>query len=268
VATCESLGEQEVFQNCPDVTACPVDGEWTDWNPWGDCNSSCGPDGKRSRTRGYEPGRHGGQPKPDGDQEEKESCNTDVPCPVAATWTWGEWSSCDINCRRGYDGYGGVRTRNNTCQEEENRHEYLNCDYAPKEGWQDTQRPCPGITRCPSLSRVEAYVSDVTDGGTDDSVYLSLRNGNTGEQCKTNVLDSKGNSWYRGYWEKYNNEWKELDPCGGFYPKAGSFQFSLTKGGIDGVAIDQLHLWFGDKKYSWSGQAQFFDADDIWKFMN
>ena len=177
-----------------------------------------------------------------------------------------------------------MRTRNRTCQEEEPRHEYLNCDFAPKGGWQDTERPCPGITQCeywgsakkidlydisgPPLSYVEAYVSNVYEACTDDSVYLSLRNGNTGEQCQTNVLDSRGNSWSRGSWEKYNNEWNELDPCGGFYPVDGSFQFSLSKAGIDGVAISQLHLWFGDKKYSWSGQPQFFDADHIWMFMN
>ena len=116
----------------------------------------------------------------------------------------------------------------------------------------------------PSLNYLAAEVSDTFEAGTDHSVYMKLRNNvGTGEQCKTDVLDSPGNSWSRGYWEEYTNEKGELDPCGGFYPVDGKLQFTLD--GYIGVSLDKVELQFGRKKYFWSGNAEYWGGKDNWQ---
>jgi hypothetical protein len=126
---------------------------------------------------------------------------------------------------------------------------------------EDVQRPCPGLKKCPSLNYVEAFLSNVQWAGTDDSVYLKLRNTGTGEQCTTGELDSAGNSWWTNTWEVYKNRYGELNPCSGFYPVDGEFVFTF-KMGSDAISLDKISIDFGEKRYSWSGRAWFQDGDN------
>ena len=65
---------------------------------------------------------------------------------VAATWQWGEWSSCDQTCYYP-DGSRGIRSRENQCTEGSPVHEFLNCKYPPG-GLKDIQMGCPGLPKC------------------------------------------------------------------------------------------------------------------------
>ena len=110
-------------------------------------------------------------------------------------------------------------------------------------------------------------MSGLTSSGTDDSVYLKLMNSGSDEQCKTNVLDSAGNSWATGTWDTYTNKYEELDPCKGFYPAEGNLLFTFEMSGNDALSLDSLIVEFGNKVFSWSGQ-QWFENEDEWRSLN
>ncbi|CAC5422199.1 Coadhesin,Thrombospondin-1,Mucin-like protein,Hemicentin-1,Adhesion G protein-coupled receptor B3 [Mytilus coruscus] len=91
------------------VTACPINGNWTEWSLWSDCYLTCGLDGGRYRTRTCDnpaPANNGRGCS--GSGSEKEQCNL-TDCPINGNWTeWSLWSGCSLTC--GLDG-GRYRTR-------------------------------------------------------------------------------------------------------------------------------------------------------------
>jgi len=148
VQTCENLGGVKMYKPC-DINACPVAAKWREWGQWTSCSATCS-GGIRRRERGFREGRNGADPKPTGDQYEEEACGEGA-CPAPAQWTWSEWGACDITCYKP-DGHRGVRTRSNSCEESSPRHDTLNCDYPPG-GFEQTDRPCPGLPQCPTPPR-------------------------------------------------------------------------------------------------------------------
>ncbi|XP_013411295.1 uncharacterized protein LOC106174328 isoform X9 [Lingula anatina] len=107
-ATCPGTDTAQRFCNTAD---CPVDGQWSDWTDWGNCNATCG-GGTQRRVRSCSQPQFGGVQcvgAPPFDQEEYQSCNNQ-PCPVDGNWTpWGAWSTCPVTCG------GGTQQRQRTC---------------------------------------------------------------------------------------------------------------------------------------------------------
>lgn len=96
-------------ENCTNPTKCPIDGGWTDWAAWSDCDETCG-GGYQVRIRrcANPPPYYNGKPCSGSDIQTQE-CNKD-PCPVNGNWTaWFPWSSCSVSCGT------GTQSRLRTC---------------------------------------------------------------------------------------------------------------------------------------------------------
>ncbi|XP_053396764.1 SCO-spondin-like isoform X2 [Mercenaria mercenaria] len=92
------------------ITACPVDGGYTDWSAWTACTKTCGGGSRgRSRTCTNPTPQNDGLPC-NGSSSQTEDCNTNT-CPVDGGWSlWSDWDTCSKSC-----GGGGYQSRNRTC---------------------------------------------------------------------------------------------------------------------------------------------------------
>jgi len=101
-------GSLEETEAC-NVKPCPVDGGFSDWTAFSECDKTCGPGTKkRTRTCSNPPPSHGGK-NCEGPPEEVQECNL-KPCPVDGGFTeWSEFDACDKTCG------GGVQTRKRSC---------------------------------------------------------------------------------------------------------------------------------------------------------
>mmetsp|Transcript_126555 Transcript_126555/g.300570 ORF Transcript_126555/g.300570 Transcript_126555/m.300570 type:complete len:1475 (-) Transcript_126555:127-4551(-) len=83
-----------------DVGICPVDCQWTTWEPWTTCSRSCN-GGSYTRKR-YEKvaSAHGGKACV-GAADEDGVCNVEG-CPVDCKWVpWSDWAGCSASCGSG-----------------------------------------------------------------------------------------------------------------------------------------------------------------------
>ncbi|NXF12445.1 HMCN1 protein, partial [Smithornis capensis] len=93
------------------VRPCPVDGEWSPWQPWGPCSASCGK-GTQSRVRlcSSPAPAHGGA-RCRGPDTQLQLCHRRR-CPVDGKWAmWSSWSACSVSCG------GGSRQRSRLCSD-------------------------------------------------------------------------------------------------------------------------------------------------------
>ncbi|XP_045165423.2 coadhesin-like [Mercenaria mercenaria] len=104
---CEGISSQT--ENCTNPTFCPIDGGWTEWEEWSQCDKSCDLGYQvRLRRCANPPPYYNGKPC-DGKDIEPRECNKD-PCPVNGNWTnWFPWSPCSVSCGT------GTKSRLRTC---------------------------------------------------------------------------------------------------------------------------------------------------------
>ncbi|KAL8608110.1 hypothetical protein ACOMHN_016565 [Nucella lapillus] len=93
----DCVGERRESASCQ-LTPCPEDGEWGNWQKWSSCSVSCGA-GQRQRQRPCDnpAPQPGGRPC-HGDARQTEQCSSG-PCPIAGLWgSWEPWGPCSLSC--------------------------------------------------------------------------------------------------------------------------------------------------------------------------
>ncbi|XP_067938990.1 coadhesin-like [Watersipora subatra] len=88
---------------------CPVDGNWSEWGPYGYCSVECG-QGTKTRHRSCDsPAPAYGGDDCYGSDKDSTYCHASA-CPVDGSWSsWDSWSSCSGECGEGY------RVRSRSC---------------------------------------------------------------------------------------------------------------------------------------------------------
>ncbi|KAK7094973.1 hypothetical protein V1264_006443 [Littorina saxatilis] len=132
-------GDAVQFDLCNDGP-CPIDGGFSQWEPWGPCSLSCGV-GYRQRERQCN------NPRPQygglsclGSGVEQQPCRNQE-CAVDGNWgSWLSWSQCSLSCG------GGIRSRQRRCDNprpqfggtecmgSETQRDYCNNDPCPVHG--------------------------------------------------------------------------------------------------------------------------------------
>ncbi|XP_022796325.1 A disintegrin and metalloproteinase with thrombospondin motifs adt-1-like [Stylophora pistillata] len=107
---CDELGPANQTQECnPDP--CPIDGNYTEWSEWSECDVNCG-GGVQSRSRtctNPSPKNGGNNCEGLGPTNDTQACNPD-PCSIDGNYTeWSEWPECSATCG------GGLQNRTRNC---------------------------------------------------------------------------------------------------------------------------------------------------------
>ncbi|XP_068096243.1 hemicentin-1 isoform X2 [Hyperolius riggenbachi] len=209
--TCEGKAVDTAVCN---TKACPVDGKWSAWKPWGPCSKTCGK-GTQKRIRLCNnplPSFDGSLCK--GEDTQTQMCN-DRHCPVDGKWSaWGSWTPCSLSCG------GGLRQRSRECSSpapqygghkckgKNYENELCNEDLCPIHGnwgpwssWGTCSRTCNGGQRKRYRSCDSPAPSNNGRGcsGTDTEIH----------KCNTELCPVDGN-W--GPWEAWS---KCSVSCGG-----------------------------------------------------
>ncbi|XP_052220183.1 SCO-spondin-like isoform X8 [Dreissena polymorpha] len=120
------------------MNPCSVDGSWSDWTSWSNCDVTCG-DGhaQRTRTCSNPAPSSGGRPC-SGLDLDRTRCSTGKTCPVDGGWTsWIAWTGCDVTCGAGY------MSRDRNCSNPVPKYGGSNCGGTHNETKSCTLNPCP-----------------------------------------------------------------------------------------------------------------------------
>lgn len=143
---CTTLGHSVETKRC-NTNACPVNGGYSTWEPYGACSKPCG-GGKQTRQRACTnpPPANGGKDCSDlGPNSETQECNT-KPCPIIVDGgysPWGKWSACSKTCGKG----SGERTRERFCNKPQPQNGGKDCSALGKN--KETESCKPKAKKCP-----------------------------------------------------------------------------------------------------------------------
>ncbi|KAI6650257.1 Thrombospondin-2-like [Oopsacas minuta] len=113
---CEGVSTDTIICN---LRACPIDGEWSEWDSWTSCSRDCGT-GNSTRRRTCSQPRYGGR-ECEGVRTEERTCNTHE-CPIHGGWTdWSDFTECSKTCSE------GIQKRNRSCTDPEPQFGGDNC---------------------------------------------------------------------------------------------------------------------------------------------
>ncbi|XP_078695686.1 coadhesin-like [Branchiostoma floridae x Branchiostoma belcheri] len=131
-------GSSAEVRTCDSGQACAVDGVWSEWNSWSNCDVTCGV-GHQTRNRSCDNPEplHGGA-NCTGTPEDRKPCDNLPPCAVDGVWSpWMVWSNCSVTCGVGH------QTRNRRCDNPEPLHGGANCTGTPED-----RKPCDNLPPC------------------------------------------------------------------------------------------------------------------------
>ncbi|VDH96262.1 Hypothetical predicted protein [Mytilus galloprovincialis] len=101
-------GNKTEEQICND-DPCPINGNWTEWSDWGECDVSCGGGIQTKYRNCSNPEPQFGGEDCFGNDTEISVCNSHY-CPIDGSWTaWSAWDECSVSCG------GGIVYRNRSC---------------------------------------------------------------------------------------------------------------------------------------------------------
>ncbi|KAL4230559.1 Thrombospondin type 1 repeat-containing protein [Mactra antiquata] len=206
------FGLPEETRQCSVGIDCPVDGSWSPWSAWTNCDATCGLGGQARARTCTEPRPMNGGEVCLGIPMERRVCDSGQPCMINGGWSsWSGWSMCDGPC--GMGSQVRIRTCTNprpqfggeTClgipQERQScdtgRHCAVDGNWGPWSGWDD----CTGVCGIGSRSRYRQCNNPAPQNGGkicygDDYDY--------DDQCDTGI-----ECWRAGGW----SIWSMWTPC-------------------------------------------------------
>lgn len=132
-----NLGSAVEEEKCK-VKECPIDGGFSEWGLYGECNKPCGDDGVQKRTRSCtNPAPQFEGKNCEGPSEETKECNR-KPCAVNGGYSeWSAFGDCNKTCGP------GTKKRTRTCSNPPPANGGKNCE-GPVDEVQDCNvKPCP-----------------------------------------------------------------------------------------------------------------------------
>ncbi|XP_063692741.1 uncharacterized protein LOC134824699 isoform X2 [Bolinopsis microptera] len=171
-----------------------VDGGWSEYGDWSDCNTVCG-GGVQTRTRTCTnpvPGDGGAECT--GDGTEMRTCNmVDCVVPIDGRWSdFGAWSECSVECG------GGSQTRTKTCSNPPPKNGGEECVGGDSETRNCNTEACPEAVE-PVEPGVPGLLPhwEVTQSGTLKTMYASLAvDGDLRTKSQTKC-SGKEHAWFK-----------------------------------------------------------------------
>ncbi|XP_078333125.1 SCO-spondin-like isoform X2 [Crassostrea virginica] len=126
------------------LSACAVDGHWSDWMRWSPCSVTCG-DGSKTRARMCDnPAPSNGGKICSGNAYDMQQCSETI-CPVDGVWSdWSAWSSCSSTCG------GGTKSKSRDCDNPAPAHGGNYCIGDSTENITCANTSCPVGPPCPT----------------------------------------------------------------------------------------------------------------------
>ncbi|XP_047136865.1 A disintegrin and metalloproteinase with thrombospondin motifs adt-1 isoform X1 [Hydra vulgaris] len=132
------------------IVDCPIDGSWSEWEPFSECSQSCGSTLKSRKRSCTNPAPQYGGKACEGLDTMTTACPF-VPCPVNGGYgQWSSYSSCSKDCGQ------GTRTRTRQCDSPSPANGGRNCDVF---GPSSEQINC--YTQCPTQSAIACEAEDL-----------------------------------------------------------------------------------------------------------
>ncbi|XP_038045102.1 SCO-spondin-like [Patiria miniata] len=172
---------------------CVVNGNFSDWTPWEQCDRDCGSGFHRRYRSCTNPAPRNGGKSCIGTHMQKMPCDGLKPCPVIPGWsTWFPWSDCDVSCGGGMQ----VRTRlcNSpapdpdsmlVCEGAQNQTRSCNTEVCP-------QASCYQLLPLPSNAPTSLAFSDVPSSGWKPSSAGPVVSFSFPQQKQITALEVRG----------------------------------------------------------------------------
>ncbi|KAK3740919.1 hypothetical protein QZH41_006085 [Actinostola sp. cb2023] len=135
--TCEKPDCVKVNQATVEITDDDVDGKWSPWGPYGDCDKKCG-GGSQSRSRTCtNPAPQGEGKQCAGDAQSTQACNTHY-CPIDGVYgSYSSYGDCSKSCGT------GVQYKTRQCSNPKPQYGGKNCVGPAKASQACNTHPCP-----------------------------------------------------------------------------------------------------------------------------